>query len=373
MKRFFCLALALCLILCGCGGTGAADTTGAPATTQATTAPETTAAPETEATTLPEETTAPPVIYRHPLNGQQLDAPWTGRATAVVVNNIRAALPQYGTAGADMIYELETESGITRLLAVFSDFSNIGSVGPVRSARTFFNSIAVAHDAPLIHCGGSQFALNANYSDNGDRISDWNHINEQSDGSYFFRDRARYNSGYAWEHTLFTNGENILKALSDKGYDIPYEGEGYNHGLIFTEDPGVTGESATSVTVTFRGTKTTDFVFDIEKGEYLASQYGGAMMDDGAKEQLSFRNVIVIHTRQYFRSDAYYSRSFYEIIGSGEGHLICDGQIVPITWHRDDLRSAFYYTYEDGTPVTLGVGKTYVGVVDSDRGGVTFE
>lgn len=367
MKRFLCLALTLCLLLCGCGG--APEETTANTTTAA---PETTAEPTTEPTTVP-ETTEAPIIYRHPLNGQILEEPWTGRATAVVINNIRAALPQYGISHADMLYELETESGITRMLAVFSDLEDVGSIGPVRSARSFFNNIALSHDAVLIHCGGSQFALRGNYSDNGDVIENWQHINEQENGSYFFRDYARYNSGVAWEHTLFTDGENLLEALADKDYVKTYEPDGYDHGLTFEEAPDVTGQSATSVTVKFRNSKITSFEFDIEEGIYKASQYGSAFMDAGAGEQMAFRNVIVIQTPQFFRSDAYYSRSFYTLDGSGEGYLVCDGQIVPITWHRDALRGAFTYTYEDGTPVTLGVGKTYVGVIDSDRGSVEFE
>ena len=364
-----CLALALCLLLCGCGAPAEETISG---TAAPTTVPETTAEPTTEPTTVP-ETTEAPVIYRHPLNGALLDEPWTGRATAVVINNIRAALPQYGIASADMIYELETESGITRMLAIFSDLTDVGSIGPVRSARSFFNNIALSHDAVLIHCGGSQFALRGNYSDNGDVIENWQHINEQENGSYFFRDYGRYNSGYAWEHTLFTDSENLLQALADKEYNTTYEPEGYDHGLSFDEDPGVTGSSATSVTVSFRNSKKTEFEFDIEEGVYKAYQYDGAFMDAGAEVQMAFRNVIVIQTPQFFRSDAYYSRSFYTLDGSGEGYLVCDGQIVPILWHRDTLRGAFTYTYTDGTPVTLGVGKTYVGVIDSDRGSVEFE
>ena len=366
MKRFLCLALALCLLLCGCGGK-VEETT--PATTIETT-PDITSEPTTEPT-VPETTEAP--INRHPLNGQLLDAPWTGRATAVVINNLRDALPQYGIGQADVLYELETESGITRFLAVFSDVGQVGTIGPVRSARTFFNNIAVAHDAVLVHCGGSDFARAGHYSIEGKTIPNWQHIDQMSNGSYFYRDSARRASGYAYEHTLFTKGESLLNALKDRQYPIAYEGEGYDQGLRFAEEPGVTGTSATSVTVKFRNSKTTTFNFDIESGVYKASQYGGAWMDAGLGEQLSFRNVIVITTPQSFRSDAAYSRSFYDLSGSGKGYLICDGQIVSILWSRSSLQSAFTYTYEDGTPVTLGVGSTYVGVVDSARGGVTFE
>ncbi len=366
MKRILCLVFALCLLLCGCGSADAPTTE---ATDAPTTQPATTAEPTTVPTTVP-ETTAAPVVYQHPLNGQELEEPFAGGATAIVINNIQAALPQYGISQADMIYELETEGGITRLLAIFSDLENVGSIGPVRSARTFFNNIALSHDAVLVHCGGSQFALNANYSDNGDKIPNWRHINEQENGKYFFRDYVRSNSGYAWEHTLFTSGEKILQGLSDKGFTNE---EGYDHGLVFSEEPGISGEAAASVTVKFRNSKISSFAYDEATGLYKASQYNKDWMDAGAGKQLSFRNVLVIYTEQFFRSDAYYSRSFYDLHGSGEGLLICDGQAVSITWHRDELMGSFSYTYEDGTPVTLGVGTTYVGVVDSQKGTVTWE
>ena len=371
MKRILCLIFALCLLLCGCGG-GGEETT--PSTTEATVPMQTTGAPTEAPTTVP-ETTEAIVLYTHPLNGEQLEEPFAGRATAVVINNIQAALPQYGTSQADMIYELETEGGITRLLAVFSDLENVGSIGPVRSARTFFNNIALSHDAVLIHCGGSQFALNGNYSDNGDVISNWEHINEQSNGAYFFRDTTRYNSGYAWEHTLFTSGQRVMEGLQEKGYrTTPESTEGYDHGLVFAEQPDLSeGETATSVTVKFRNNKTTSFQYDVATGTYKAYQYDKEMMDAGAGKQLTFRNVIVIYTKHFFRSDAYYSRSFYELSGSGEGHFVCDGKIVPIQWHRDELRGSISYTYADGTPVEIGMGKTYVAVVDIERGTTTYQ
>lgn len=374
MKRIVSLILALCLLLCGCSGTQ--DETTASSTQEATTEATTEATKEaatqatTEATT---EATEPPVLFRHPLNGQALDAPWTNRATAVVINNIQAALPQYGISQADMIYELETEGGITRLLGIFSDLSDVGSIGPVRSARTFYNNIALSHDATLIHCGGSEFALRGQYSDSSDPISGWVHINEQHNGSYFFRDYDRYNSGYAWEHVLFTTGKNLTKALADKGYDITYEGDGYDHGLTFADTPELSGETANTVTITFRGKKTTTMTYDAQTGLYAASQYGQPLMDGGTREQVAFRNVLVLYTDQWFVRDSAYARSFYDLSGSGEGHFVCDGQIIPITWHRDTLRGSFSYTLEDGTPLTMGVGTTYIAVVAASRQPVSYQ
>lgn len=378
MKRIACLLLVVCL-LSGCTGTPEETTANQTPSTEATRETTTDATTEstgeateetTEATT---EATEPPVLFRNPLNGTPLDTPWTGRPTAVIINNIQDALPQHGISQADLIYELETEGGITRVLGIFSDLQDVGSIGPVRSARTFFNNIALSHDAPLIHCGGSEFALKGNYSDNGDKINNWAHINEQYNGSYFFRDYDRYRSGYAWEHTLFTTGEKLMKALSDKGYDITYEGDGYDHGLTFGDVPELGGKTANTVTVTFRGSKTTTMTYMPETGLYAASQYGQPWKDGTTDAQLAFRNVLVLYTDQWFVRDSSYARSFYELSGSGAGLFACDGQIIPITWHRDTLRGSFSYTLEDGTPLEMGVGTTYVAVVAANKKPVSYQ
>ena len=147
MKRIFLILISICLILCACSNQPVDTTPTTEATTEATT-PHTTQA-TTEATTevTTEPTTVPTteaLLYQHPLNGELLAQPWVGRATAIVINNIKVCLPQHGIGPADIVYEYETEGGITRLLAIYSNLEDVGSIGPVRSSRTFFNSTALA-------------------------------------------------------------------------------------------------------------------------------------------------------------------------------------------------------------------------------------
>lgn len=365
MKRIVPILLAVCMLLCACGNKPAEATepsqTAAP-TTEATVPPTT--EPETEPTTEPTE---PPVLFRHPLNGMALNAPWTGRATAVVINNIWEALPHHGVSQADILYEVETEGGITRCLAIFSELVDVGKLGPVRSARTFFSNLAVSYDAPLVHCGGSNQALNGQYDDSGDTISDWAHV----DAFYndcFYRDNDRYeNQGYAWEHTLFTDGELLLKGLANKGYDTLEE---VDYGLLFKETVELQGESAKSVIVNFRGGKTTTMTYNADTGLYEAAQYGKDYVDANTGEVMTFRNVLVLYADQWKDADGY--RSFYDLIGSGEGVFACDGQLVKILWSRPTLRDHFTYTLEDGTPITLGVGSSYIGVA-SPKAPATYQ
>ncbi len=80
------------------------------------------------------------------------------RPMAVVVSNIKMANPQDGVTSADMLYESLAEGGITRMMAVFSNYKKMPQVGPIRSARIYFVKFAMGMDAQYVHFGGSTTA-----------------------------------------------------------------------------------------------------------------------------------------------------------------------------------------------------------------------
>ena len=356
MKRFFALTLALCMLLCACGKQ--------PEETTADTKPE-----GTEQTTEPVVEATTDGKIRHPLNGMPLETPYTGRPTAVVISNDSAALPQHGISQADMIFEAATEGGITRLLAIFSDVGSVeGKIGPIRSARSFFNSISLSLDAPIMHCGGSQWGING-YLDDTTKIENWDHINQQYNGAYFYRDPER--SNYLDWLNLFTKGEMLQQGLEDKEY-VPDGQTQVSYGYQFDENVKLEGESATKVTMNFSGSHTTSFVYDEATGLYSASQYGHDHVDGNTNKPMTYANVISLNTKQWGVFDGTYTRSFYQLIGEGRGHFATGGKIVPIKWSRADAESPFVFTFEDGTPITLCVGTTYVGVA-ADTVSMSYE
>lgn len=365
MKRVIAFSLLICLLLCGCGNKDAADTTGA----STTTAPTQTTTVPTEETTVPTE---PPVLYRHPLTGEPLDEPFTSRPVAVSIGNTTAALPQHGISEADVFFEIEAEGSITRFLAVFTDLSNVATIGPIRSARTFFNNVAAGYNAVIAHCGGSVRGIKGYYDLTGSKISDWEHLDQFTYGSkYFFRDMDRYNNqGYAWEHCLFTTGESMMQALADQDYQTE---ETWDLGFSFTDEAATEGEAATAVTVSFLGGKTSDFAYDATSGLYSIRQYDRDLIDGTTGEQLTFKNLLVIYADQSKKHDGYYVRSYYDLIGEGEGYFAVDGKIVKINWSREDVKKPFVYTYEDGTVLQFGVGKTYIGIADPDSDPIEYK
>ena len=50
------------------------------------------------------------------------------RPVAVMINNIEAALPQYGISEADLLFELPVEGGVTRLMALYGDYTAVPQV-----------------------------------------------------------------------------------------------------------------------------------------------------------------------------------------------------------------------------------------------------
>ena len=352
MKRIFALLFALCLILCACGS-------------QEEEYPkiETTAPPTTASTEPVTEPTEPePVIIRHPMNGSVIEEPFTGRATAIVLSNDPDALPQHSLSQADFIFEAEVEAGITRLLAVYSDIGAVeGKIGPIRSARSFFNNISLSLNAPIIHCGGSRWGING-FMDDTNKIENWQHINEQNNGSYFYRDPER--SNYLSWLNLFTNADKLVKGLTDKEY-MPDGKTVMDFGFTFDENVDLKGEAATKITVNFKGSKTTTMTYNAETATYSPRQYSRDHIDGNTGKPLAYNNVICIYTDHTGIYDGQYTRSFYKLVGEGTGHFACNGQIIPIKWSRDEATKPLSFTLEDGTPITLNVGKTYVAIASN--------
>lgn len=354
MKKLIPLLLALCLLLGACGKPGyetmPLDDTEAPTdvTTEPSTVPETTAG----------------AAYHHPLTGEALDAPMTNRPVAVVINNIVDAQPLHGIGDADVLFETTAEGGgsITRCLAVFTDLADVEKIGSVRSARTYFTSMARSFDAPLIHCGGSEYAL-SELKSNGQP-----HIDARYFGSdTFYRDAERKAKGYAIEHTLFTKGQSLLNILEKKNIATTVP-EGTDYGWTFAEDATPDGETANKLSFRFsNGGKYTIMEYDTTAGCYHGTQKWGSkslpFADANSGKPVDFENVIILYTKITSDSNGY--RVFAKLDGTGDGYYAANGKMIPIKWSRaDDKNAPFRFLNTDGTPITLSVGKTYIGILN---------
>ena len=356
MRQLLILFLALFLLLglAACGGSP--ETTPSVQPTE-----EISPSPSPEATPTPTPTPSPtptPVLYTHPLTGEALEAPFPNtRPYAVMINNINVAQPQCSTSQCDILYEILAE-GTTRMMAIFSDLSDVGSIGSMRSLRPYYLDVATTYDAIMIHAGGSEQA----YSDVKTKGV------ENIDGvrgpgaNAFARDPNR--QAYGIEHSLFTTGEKLLAATEELGYRTEHEGDSYDYGLQFVEDGTPAGAIANTIDVHFGAYKSTTFTYDAEAGLYYPAQYGSDYIDGNTGEKVGFTNVLVLYADTRVLDN--YGRLAVTLTGTGDGYFACGGKSTFITWSREAEGALFEYIRADGSALSFGIGTTYICIVPTD-------
>ncbi|MCD8142137.1 MAG: DUF3048 domain-containing protein [Clostridiales bacterium] len=312
--------------------------------------------------------------FINPLTGEGTETDISNnRPYAVMMNSLRKAMPQSGNSKADLYYEIPEEGGVTRIMAVFQDITDVGKLGSIRSTRPYFVYLAYALDGVLIHAGGSGKAYNA--------LEETALLEVDSLGigsGVFYRDQARLNAGYSTEHTLYLDSDTLQNWIdTSSGYDMSHE-EDYlsTHTHTFVEDGTPEGGSpANSITVPFSGYKTNIFTYNEDTQLYTitdvytesGTSYALNYVDEQTGEAIGVTNVIVIQTAiSQIEGDAY-GRLDVTLVGSGQGYYACNGKYIPILWSKDSYSDIFTFTTTQGEELSLGVGKTYINIVSTSK------
>lgn len=339
--------------------------------------------PAVEATPTP---TPEPPYEANVLTGEPLseDSDYVAeRITGVMVNNIIAARPQRGLSQADILMEIKVEGGITRFMALYSNYQDIPEIGPIRSGRDQFFRLLLPFQGLYVHEGESvvmkQYARDYDYSE-------WN-IN---DGAYGYRDFSRVNwqgrthaSGLAKEHTMYTTGENIAKYIESNDVDMDKE---YNSTFFnfrdyrYYDEPRVIedGEDAGLVTITHSASYKTRFIYQ-EDGLYKMQQYYSDKnwrdtVDENNDQTLEFTNLVVLYTDIHvYPGHEAKDLQYVDYDFGGVGFYFTGGKCEKIYWQKGTPLEALrlYYLDENNEcsdeMVELNMGKSYVAVVDLDE------
>ena len=188
----------------------------------------------------------------------------------------------------------------------------------------------------------------------------------------FWRDADRKkNAGY--EHSLLTSGEKVQEFLDSGKYRTEHK-DGYRYVQAFAEDgTPVNGTPADKFTLNYTNYKTGVFDYDPETMLYTISQYGGPYTDGNTGEQVGVTNVLILQTDISIISGDKEGRLTVRMTGSGQGTYFCGGKSIPIQWSKTDRNSQFVYTLKDGTPLTMGQGKSYVCIMNPFTSTLTME
>jgi hypothetical protein len=286
-----------------------------------------------------------------PLTGQAITDPAAGGRMALVVkvDDNPAAHPQAGLNQADIVFEEIVEQN-TRFAAVFQSRGS-DPVGPIRSGRTQDVLIFGAFNHPLFAwSGGNAFVTNAIAQ------SDLVDLNAQHGDAYrgggYFRQ-----SGRSSPHNLFAQTTGLW-SLAPAGSGPPPQQFAYR-----ADGQAVAGQPSPGLDVTMDALKV-GWTWDAASGHYLRTE-NGRSHEDANGDQVGAANVVVL-TVDYQPSAADFHSPEAQTNGTGPAQVFSGGNVVAGTWTRADRTSTFTLTAEDGTPIRLTPGNTWIELAQPD-------
>jgi len=295
------------------------------------------------------------------------------RPYAVMIDNEGTiCLPQGGLHKAQIIYEIVVEGGVTRYMPIFwYDSDNIESeskstneknsqenendllIGPVRSARHYFLDYAFEHDAIYVHFGWSPQAQRD--------ISSFkvNNINGVSNGWEIFWDIT--NNPNNWQDS-YTSMSRIIEYVKKVKYRTETDKK-----LVFSyneKDMDPDGDNiALNVLVEYNQSYKSQYIYDPETREYSRLRNNEPHMERATNEQLKVKNVIVQFVNNYTIKGDPEGRQEVETTGSGEGWYITCGKAIKIKWSKKSRTEPTIYTDENGNPIILNPGQTWIQII----------
>jgi hypothetical protein len=290
------------------------------------------------------------------LTGLQVDPIVNKRTvTGVMVENSPQARPQAGLSEAGVVFEAIAEGGITRFLALYQDTAP-GNIGPIRSARPYFEQWNLGFDAGYAHVGGSPEAL----AD----IKAWN-----------VRDLDQFHNAGAYHrigsrpapHNVYTSIAVLNKLEVQKGYDTShYTGFVRKKKAV----PGKKPPTARSISFGISGASfNVHYDYDAASNGYKRSVGGAPHVDSNTNKQISPKVVIAMIVPYRLEADGYHSN--YSVIGSGPVYIFQDGKVLTGAWAK--ASNAAQITFKDaaGKTIVLNPGRTWITAV-SDTGKVSY-
>ena len=362
--------LAAVALLSGALGGCGSDTTETPPTPTRTPAPTATPPPTSTPTpTLTPTLTPTPTPWPenvNPLTGEVVSDPSLLERVpvAIKISNWpgQYVRPQAGINSADLIYEHYNEGWFaSRWTAVYLG-KDPERVGPVRSGRLIDLHIPAIYKAVLA-CSGFSNGVLALVKDSDlypDRVA------SPSVGvgqPVFYRDFSR---DVPLEHTMFTNPALVRDWAAERGVSGRQELE----GMVFSEEPQVEGEPATTIKIPWRSLDA-EWRYDEASGRYLRWSDGLPHTDALDGQQLSAANVVVLYVPQWDTDiiEEPHGGALsieFAIWYSNRAVIFRDGVHIDGFWQRWEREDMLTLTDEEGDPIPLKVGNTFFEVIPTE-------
>lgn len=271
----------------------------------------------------------------------------------IQVENLNAARPQSGLSQADIVYEYDTEGGISRFSAVyFNTPAPPVQVGPVRSARLVTVKLVQVYDATLLYSGASVFV--------SDTLAN-THVrqyDETTSGALF-----RINSRVS-PHNLYTDGSHLAAFQQKIGpHNVGYQLWGRTPPTSLP--PG--GTVVPKFEVPVSQSENPAFTYDPATGGYLRVESDtGIMTDANTGAAWEPKTIVILPVSVTIGpevEDVSGTHGLdFALVANGPGQLAVGGQLYPINFTQSGYGPP-QLTLANGSPAPVAPGQVLIELV----------
>ncbi|MBV8528761.1 MAG: DUF3048 domain-containing protein [Candidatus Dormibacteraeota bacterium] len=280
-----------------------------------------------------------------------LAAPWI-----VQVENQADARPQAGLSTADVVYEYETEGGISRFSALFFQ-TPTAMVGPIRSARLVTIKLVQAYKGTLLYSGGSTYVVQQ-LGSSGVRQYD-----ETSAEGALFRVNSR-----AAPHNLYTDGSHLTPLAQKVGAQtVDYH--------LWARTPQTTlpkgGTPMPKFSVPVSDSENPVYTYDTATGGYQRTEPDtGVLNDNDTQAPWEAKTIVVLPVSVTIApevEDVSGAHGLdFALVSGGPGQIAIGGQVFPINFGQSPTGPP-QLTLSNGTAAPLAPGQVLIELVATGK------
>lgn len=292
--------------------------------------------------------------FMMPFTGERVAEEVTMRPVLATINNHPDARPQSGLADADVVYEMLAEGDVTRFLALYqSELPE--SIGPVRSARSYFIDLAKGLDAFYLAHGYSPEAKSMLERRVVENINGM-----QYDGIYFKRSKER-----RAPHNSYISGENVEAGAEKVGASLVYEKK-VAYSFYDAQENVKMGEQTNEFEVKYSNNAsfTSRYVYNAETNQYTRYTAGVETVDYSSDESVQLANVLFFEMPHKIIDGV--GRRDIDSTQGGNAYLFQAGMMREVQWKNED--GFLVAIEEDGIETKLVPGKTWIHFVPTSPG-----
>ncbi len=288
------------------------------------------------------------------------------RPVAVMVDNESIALPHFGTAEGDVVYELMNSlenNRVSRLMILVKDWGKISQMGSIRSVRTSNIPLAGEWNALLVHDGGP-FYVDEYFA-------------RPYAAQHFSGDFSRVDNGKPMEFTEYVMAGDLDNKFNATGFSRNYnefQNEDTTHFQFASDDAPVVlssmydnAFSAREISLPFYHNGST-LRYNEQTGTYDYYEYGSIHADAEDGQVMTFKNLL-IQDAAYDTLDANGYMNYLLVEYQRPGYYLTNGEAIPISWTKNSETDLTRYYDLSGNEITINTGKTYIALVPDDTWG----